>query len=195
MREAVGPGAPVMLDANNGYNLNLTKRVLRETADCDIFWMEEPFHEDRMLYADLKQWMQAEGLKILVADGEGDASSNLLAWAEEGVIDVVQYDILSYGFTAWLALGQRLDVWGARSAPHHYGRHYGNFVTGHLAGAIDDFTFVEWDEAQTPGLDASGYAIQDGMLLMPQTPGFGVSLDEDIFQAAVSSGGWVLSWT
>ena len=28
-----------MLDANNGYNLNLAKRVLEETADCAIFWM------------------------------------------------------------------------------------------------------------------------------------------------------------
>lgn len=39
--EAVGPDAPLMLDANNGWNLNLTKRVLEETADCCIHWMEE----------------------------------------------------------------------------------------------------------------------------------------------------------
>jgi len=37
MREAVGPQPPIMLDANNGYNLNLTKQVLRETADCNIY--------------------------------------------------------------------------------------------------------------------------------------------------------------
>ena len=55
-------------------NLNLTKRLLAETADCDIFWMEEAFHEDRMVYVDLKQWMQAEDITTLIADGEGDAS-------------------------------------------------------------------------------------------------------------------------
>src|SRR5215211_2546117 len=36
VREAVGPEPPLMLDANNGYNLNLTKRVLGETADCEV---------------------------------------------------------------------------------------------------------------------------------------------------------------
>ncbi|KKK51629.1 hypothetical protein LCGC14_3113030, partial [marine sediment metagenome] len=44
----------------------------------------------------------------MVADGEGEASPSLLAWAEEGLVDVIQYDILSYGFTAWLALGGKL---------------------------------------------------------------------------------------
>ena len=39
VRKAVGPDCPIMIDANNGYNLNLAKRVLDETADCsDCSW-------------------------------------------------------------------------------------------------------------------------------------------------------------
>ena len=74
VREAVGFGARLMIDANNGYNLNLTKRVLHETADCAIYWLEEAFHEDAVLYRDLKEWLAREGTSILIADGEGDAS-------------------------------------------------------------------------------------------------------------------------
>ena len=44
-----------MLDANNGYNLNLTKRVLQETADADVYWLEEPFHEDPELFLEPKR--------------------------------------------------------------------------------------------------------------------------------------------
>ena len=55
VRAAVGEEAPLLLDANNGYNLNLTKRVLAETAECGIYWMEEAFHEDRVLYDDLRR--------------------------------------------------------------------------------------------------------------------------------------------
>ena len=62
VRAAVGPAAPIMLDANNGYNLNLTKRVLAETADCGILWMEEAFHEDEVLYRDLREWLAQEHL-------------------------------------------------------------------------------------------------------------------------------------
>ena len=52
----------------------------------------------------------------LIADGEGEASPNLLAWAQAGLVNVVQYDLLSYGFSDWLALGAKLDGWGVHSA-------------------------------------------------------------------------------
>lgn len=189
VRAAVGPTPPIMLDANNGYNLNIAKQVLRETADCGILWLEEAFHEDPVLYRDLRDWLAAEGLPIWIADGEGDASPRLLDWAREGIVDVVQYDIFSHGFTPWLATGRQLDEWGARSAPHHYGAHYGNFAACHLAGAIEGFTFVEWDEVATPGLDTGGYTIEDGRVAVPATPGFGLGLDDAIFRGAVAANG------
>ncbi|MFN8496123.1 MAG: enolase C-terminal domain-like protein [Caldilineaceae bacterium] len=191
VREAVGPAATVMLDANNGYNLNLTKRVLSETTACQIFWMEEAFHEDRILYLDLQAWLKAEGLAVLIADGEGQASPTLLDWAQEGVVNVIQYDIFSYGFTPWLALGKQLDAWGVRSAPHHYGGHYGNYAACHLAGAIRNFTYVEWDEATTPGLNATAYRIDNGQVIVPDAPGFGLMIEEEIFQRAVKASGFV----
>jgi L-alanine-DL-glutamate epimerase-like enolase superfamily enzyme len=190
LRAAVGPDAKIMLDANNGYNLNLTKQVLQATADDNIYWMEEAFHEDPVLYQDLQAWQQAEGLTVLIADGEGLAAPPLVDWARDGLINVVQYDIHGYSFTGWLALGQLLDAWGVRSAPHHYGGHIGNYTAGHLAAALDGFTFIEWDEATTPALDATGYGVHEGAVTLPSTPGFGLTLDEDAFQTAVASGGY-----
>ena len=194
VRAAAGPNAALMLDANNGWNLNLTKFVLAETADCNIYWMEEPFHEDAVLYRDLKDWLRAEGLTTLIADGEGEASPSLLRWASEGLIDVVQYDVFGHGLTRWLSTGKRLDEWGARSAPHHYGGHLGNHVSCHLAPALRGFSFAEWDEATAPGLDTSGYALKDGAVSVPDAPGFGLSLDQAAFTRAVADGGWCLDF-
>lgn len=190
VRAAVGAQATIMIDANNGYTLNLAKRVLLDTADCNVFWLEEAFHEDNVLYQDLKAWLKANGLAVLIADGEGYASPRLLSWAEERLIDVIQYDIFSYGFTPWLQLGRQLDGWGVHSAPHHYGGFYGNYAAGHLAAAIRNFTFVEWDEATIPGIDTSLYAIQAGEVQIPAAPGFGLRLDEEHFQGAVAAGGY-----
>lgn len=190
VRETVGHGLPIMLDANDGYNLNITKRVLTETAGCDIFWMEEPFHEDGVLYRDLHEWLHAEGLPTLIADGEGDASPRLLDWARDGIVDVVQYDIFRHGFTNWLATGKQLDDWNARNAPHHYGGHVGNYIAPHLAGAIRGFTFVEWDDVSTLGIDAPGYAVRDGWVEVPDSPGFGLTLDEATFRHAVETAGY-----
>ena len=193
VREAAGPEANVMIDANNGYNLNLTKQVLAETAECNLFWVEEAFHEDRVLYEDLRAWMTQENLSVLIADGEGQASPTLLDWARDHIIDVVQYDIFSYGLTNWLKTGVQLDVWGRRSAPHHYGRHLGNYISGHLAASISGFTFVEWDEVSTPGIDANAYTVEAGQVLIPNMPGFGLHLEEGVFQAAIQETGFCLT--
>ena len=192
VREVIGPDAPLMIDANNGFNLNLTKRVLAETAECRIHWMEEPFHEDAILYRDLKAWLASENLPVLVSDGEGVADARLMEWAREGFVDVINYDILVPGFSALLRIGQQLDEWGVRTGPHHYGGMIGNYVTGHLAGVVERFGFVEWDEATTPALDTSAYAIEEGYVAIPDAPGFGLSLDEERFAAAVASGGFTV---
>ncbi|GHO46481.1 enolase C-terminal domain-like protein [Ktedonospora formicarum] len=192
VRKEIGPDLPIMLDANNGYNLNITKRILRETASDRIFWIEEPFHEDAILYEDLREWLEAQQLTTFISDGEGAADPHLLEWARIGLVDVVQYDIFSHGFTSWLATGRELDRWGARMAPHHYGTHYGNYVAAHLAGAIRGFVYLEWDEATTPGLSAPGYKLVEGRVSVPSVPGFGITVDEAVFTQAIAESGFAL---
>ena len=192
VRAAVGPHATILIDANNGYTLNIAKHILSETADCNLFWLEEAFHEDDELYEDLHAWIEGEGLSVLIADGEGSASPHLLDYARRGIVDVIQYDIFSYGMTKWLQTAPKLDAWNVRTAPHHYGRHLGNFVSGHLAPVIENFAFVEWDELSTPGLDSSAYTVEEGLVTLPDAPGFGLNLDETLFQQAVQENGFVV---
>ena len=193
VREAVGARLPLMIDANNGYNVNLVKWVLTETTDCEIYWLEEAFHEDWELYTHLHQWMREQGLNVLIADGEGLASPELMRWAQEGVVDVVQYDVRHPGFSAWLTFGRHLNEWGVKAAPHNYGSAYGNFAACHLAAYLKHFTFAEWDQIDLDGLDSSGYAIHEGRVQMPDAPGFGLRLDETIFARSVESEGFSVS--
>ncbi|MDE0338706.1 MAG: hypothetical protein OXI80_13635 [Caldilineaceae bacterium] len=193
VRAAVGPDSAILIDANNGYTLNIAKHILSETSDCNIFWIEEAFHEDDELYEDLHAWISREGLSVLIADGEGAASPHLLDYARRGIVDVVQYDIFSYGMTKWLQTAPKLDAWNVRTAPHHYGRHLGNFVSGHLASAVEHFAFVEWEELTTPGLDTSAYSVKDGYVRLPDAPGFGLKPDESLFKQAVNGSGFVVN--
>ena len=189
VRAALGPSCALLLDANNGYNLNLAKQVLAETADCRIGWLEEPFHEDDVLYRDLHDWLARQHLPVRLADGEGQADPRLLEWARAGLVDVLQFDIFDYGFTRWLALGRELQGSRIDIAPHHYGTGYGNFAACHLAGAVPGFAYVEWDAATIVGIDDSGYVIDEGWVSVPATPGFGITLDEGMFQHALARTG------
>ncbi|HEX4214384.1 MAG TPA: enolase C-terminal domain-like protein [Candidatus Dormibacteraeota bacterium] len=190
VREAVGPGPEIMIDANNGYTLNLTRRVLDQLADCRLHWIEEPFHEDPVLYADLREWLERRSLRILLADGEGYASPALEECAERGLIDVLQRDIVSPGFSRWLHLGRHTP---AIPAPHHYGTGLGNMVSGHLAGAVPRLAFLEWDEAAFAAVDASAYRVEEGRVTLPHGPGFGLGLDAERFARSVRESGFSVS--
>jgi L-rhamnonate dehydratase len=195
VREAVGDDCGVLADANNGFTLNGTLRFLDRTRSSRVGWIEEPFAEDNVLLAALRDWIAAEGLGVLVADGETATTGEAEGLARQGVLDVVQCDILQVGFSGWLRLGPTLDALGIASAPHHHGRYLGNYVTGHLAPAVKGFRYVEWDEATVPGLAPRGYAFSEGRLRLSTEPGFGVDLDEEAFSRAVKAGGFDIRLT
>jgi L-rhamnonate dehydratase len=213
IRAAVGSDATVMADANNGYTFNIARDFLSGTADSNVFWLEEAFWEDPVTYRRLHAWIRAEGLSTRIGDGEnrGVADPNavaaqpaggpvvsgrmafsplLLDMAREGIVDVVQCDIFDPGITWWLANGPRLHEWGRIGSPHHYGTHLGNYVSAHLGPALSNFGFAEWDEAETPGIAAPGYSVEDGHVRVPSSPGFGLELDEEILLRAVREGGF-----
>jgi L-rhamnonate dehydratase len=190
VRESLGPEAKIMIDANNGYNLNLTKEVLSATAVSNLTWIEEPFHEDPAYLKDLKAWIKKEGLNVMVTDGEGNAAPQIVDWAKEGFLDAIQYDILHYGFHRWKHLGKELDESNVNTAPHNYGCVYGNYALGHLAPIIKQFLFIEWDEVKVEGLDGSDYVITDGNVSVPNKPGFGLELDEKYYLKLVEKEGW-----
>ncbi len=192
VREAIGPASALFADANDGYTLNGAKEFLARTASLGVGWLEEPFHEDAVLLKALRDWMAAEGVDILLTDGESATGQNAYRLAAEGLLDVIQCDILALGFTRWLDLGQALDVIGVASAPHHFGRYLGNYVSGHLAGAVSGLKYIEWDEATVPGLAMPGYHFSDGRLSLSDQPGFGIELDEEVFARALKSTGFDL---
>ncbi len=192
VREAVGPEATVMIDANNGWNLNLTKTILAETADTNLYWVEEAFHEDNVLYEDLQGWLDTEGLSVLIADGEGAADARVVPWAHEGLIDVVQTNIFARGLGAWRALAIELAADGVESSPHTYGGGVSNYVSSQLAASTEGVNYVEWDEAAFAEIDASGFQLDEGQIVIPSTPGLGLELVEDAFDAAVKATGFTL---
>ena len=187
------------------------------TADSRVYWLEEAFYEDAALYRRLRAWMRAEGLSTMLADGEGRGMTDpglpdllagegfkaavgalaphalVLDMVREGILDVLQWDVLAPGLSRWLEVAPLVEQWGRLASPHHYGTHLGNYHECHLGLAVPNFGFVEWDEASTPGISAPGYAVSEGYASVPASPGFGLALDEDTFGRAVHEGGFAVT--
>jgi len=195
IRGLVGKDAKLMVDANNGYNLNIAKEFLLATKEAKLYWLEEAFHEDNMLYTNLKVWMKDEGINTLIADGEGQASPSLVEWAKKGLINVVQYDLRSYGFFNLMELYAELEPFGVLCAPHNYGGFYGNYAQGHIASCTGNFALAEFDIADAEGIDTSAYRIREGRLEVPALDGFGLALDKGVFEKYREQKGYRVSFT
>lgn len=171
------PDADILVDANDGYTLDGILRYLDAVADCGLFWVEEPFRENRADLLRLKEFLARRSPATLIADGESAPDiPQLLALAREGLVDVLIMDIVGLGMTAWRRWLAEIVATGARISPHTWGdalktRYAAQFVAG-----VGHVLTVEGVPATTQDVDWSGYALVDGLLRLPDAPGFGMKL-------------------
>lgn len=184
IREHGGPDLVLGVDANNGYDLEGTKRLLDAVPDFNFAFMEEMFHEEVDKCLELKAFIQERGWKTLVADGETQSElSAFKPFIESRSIDVLQGDMNHFGFEGILTEAAWARPEGIQVAPHNWGSLIGFYMQLHVGRAIPNFYLAEHDPLSTELLIADGYEIKDGTCSVPATPGFGLALDEEKFRS------------
>ena len=182
IRRHLGPDAGICIDANDGYDLPRVKRLLSETADLNLAFIEEmiPVAEDRYQeYVELRAFLRDNGLKILIADGEDTRRpQEMRRWAEDKVVDIYQGDMNLYGFEDVLEQGRVAALASGSVAPHNWGSLFGYYLQLQVARAMPNFYRAEQDPMSCPALIAEGYRIREGRSSVPAVPGLGLRLDE-----------------
>ncbi len=194
VRQAAGPEAKILIDANMGNTLNTATQLLEGCADVEIYWFEEPFAEDPALNQALKEFIAEQDYDTLVADGEFAPPPFFFDLVEKGLIDVVQHDFRAYGLTWWRALSARLEQWDVVCAPHCWGSYIERYAHAHFAASIPNYALLEAAPAALPGLALDGWEMRDGKLWVPDTPGTGFDIEPGIFaQGQQDRGGFGLA--
>lgn len=172
------PDAKVMVDANDGYTVEDCITFLEGIGDCPIYWFEEPFREKEEDNRRLRDYLRANRPMTLIADGESHTDIDLLFdLAQKGLLDVWQPDVCGYGFTAWRKLLKKIVPLGYLSSPHAWGQVIKTHYCAHLAAAYPHhIPCVEAVLGSSEGVDYSGYSLNNGVLTIPDLPGFGMDL-------------------
>ncbi|RRS00736.1 mandelate racemase/muconate lactonizing enzyme family protein [Glycomyces terrestris] len=170
VKEAVGDGIDLMVDANQQWNRSTAIRVGRALEEFDLTWIEEPLDAyDAEGHADL-----ARELATPIATGEMLTSvaehAELIARRS---VDFMQPDAPRVGgitpFLKIMALGEHARV---RMAPH-----FAMEIHLHLAAAYEHDPWVEHFDWLEPlfneRLETAG-----GRMAVPARPGLGFSLSE-----------------
>lgn len=173
------PSMTLMVDANDGYSVQDAKDFLTGVAHVPLYWFEEPMREEEENFRALKEFMRLHCPETRIADGENRTDIPLLTrLAEERLLDVWQPDVCEYGFTAWRRLLKTMVSRGYVGSPHAWGYVAKTNCCAHLAAAYPQhIPYIEAVLGDCEGVDLSGYALRDGMLTVPEKPGFGMELD------------------
>ena len=193
IRALVGPGVKLMADANNAFDLDSTERWL-DAVGPELFFVEEMFPEQVDRDLALKAYLRGKGDPALVADGEsaGDLDDFDPLIAREA-IDVYQPDIRGWGLTRLTALARKLAVHPPlKLAPHNWGSFLGLYMQVVLARAIPNFLMAEHDPSTSDLFDTSAFTFQEGKLRVPDTPGCGLLLREDVYQSKYAKTAWTV---
>lgn len=172
------PGALLMVDGNDGFTPESMLEYLRR-ADCPLYWIEEPFRESEEDDRILRAFLDRERPHTLIADGESRPDiAQLLALGKQGLINVLQPDVAGYGFTAWRKLLPACAAAGVLASPHAWGDVLKTQYCAHLAAAYPyQIPYVESVLGTTEGIDDSAYRLENGALMLPQGPGFGLTIE------------------
>ena len=172
------PDAGLMVDANDGYSVEDAVAFLEGIGDAPLVWFEEPFREEEKANRALREYLDVHRPRTLIADGESMTDIDLLHdLAAKGLLDVWQPDVCGYGFTAWRKLMKEIEEKGYLASPHAWGNVVKTHYCAHLAAAYPHhIPCIEAVLGESEGVDYGGYELHNGIMTLPDRPGFGMDL-------------------
>jgi L-alanine-DL-glutamate epimerase-like enolase superfamily enzyme len=186
VREAVGPNVRVMADPNYGYrgHFDAAWRLLSQTKQANLYWMEEIFPETIDDYRRLREKMADAGMKTLLAAGEHVRDVHVFEpyLKPRRLMDVLQMDIRQGGFLDNVELAKLAAASGGVAIQHNWASQIGSIMAMHLSKAIEAIPIVESDRSTSDVIRTDGFHFENGAMTMPAKAGLGIEIDEKAYE-------------
>ncbi len=172
VREVIGPDTPLMIDANQLWDLYRARRAVEALAPFGLHWLEEPLPADDVAaHVELRRSVDvpiAVGENVYTAYGFRDLLT-------AGACDVIQPNVVRVGgITPFLRIAELARTFGVPAYPHLLPE-----VSGQLALTLPFPCMIEDVEDAsfaTLGLLAGPYPVDVGTeLRVPGHPGLGLN--------------------
>jgi L-alanine-DL-glutamate epimerase-like enolase superfamily enzyme len=170
----------LMLDGNCRLTEEQALAVAQELDRLDFAWFEEPMDRNSIEgYARL-----AAAVETPITGGETFTTlEQFRPYLEAGAFDIVQPDAALCGITEAMRIAERAHRCGRDTCPHSW--HNGLMATehAHYVAALPNPRVLELCMIQGPlqwAILDEKPAIEDGWLVLPDRPGLGVTLAQDL---------------
>jgi D-galactarolactone cycloisomerase len=191
VREAVGSGVRLMMDANCAYDVPAARRLLLECRDADVHFFEEPLAPE-----DLEGYKALRNLTATyVAAGENlFGKIGYRRWVSEGALDILQPDLCSSGgFTECKKIAAVAQAWTTAVVPHVWGSGIGLAASLQFIATLPptplslnpEEPMLEYDRSTHPfreNLIGGAISTMNGKVPVPQGTGIGVEVDREVLE-------------
>ena len=183
VHDAVGKDTDIAVDCHWRYNASDVVKIAHELEPFRLLWLEDPVPPSNA--SALKE--VSSRVRVPIATGE-----NLFLF--EGFQEIIAGHALSVvtpdvqkvgGLAVAQSIAQFADVHTMPVAPHNISSPVGTLASAHFCAAIPNFLVLEYHASQVPfwndlveGLPKP--LIQDGHIKIPERPGLGVTLNEEV---------------
>lgn len=184
IRDTLGAPHPVLaLDVNEAWNRKQGVRYLSRLEEThDLAWIEEP----------VRRWdvdglrVITEGCRAAVASGENlTGLEQFTPLITGGAVDIVQTGS-AWGITHFLRVAALAHAHGLPISPVAYN---GNPLA-HAAAAVPNHTLTEVQDLSFPAGLTVDQSFVDGAIVLGDSPGLGIVVDEKAMVVATSGEGW-----
>ncbi len=183
LRDALGSENRLMVDGNARYSLGQAERMAPLYNEAEISWLEEPFApEDFESYAALRP-----KLRVPLAAGENEFGvQGFRELMDRNVVDIVQPDCCrAGGITECARIAGRAAAEGRFVATHTWSDAVALTANLHLLASLEADVVLEIDQTGNALIDdllSEGLALEDGEVAVPDGPGLGIALNEDVVE-------------
>ena len=182
VREAVGEEVDLLIEAHDRFSVSTAVRLGHALAEFRPMWIETP-----VMSTDIAATGEvARQIPVPVASGERFTTlAEFRALLATGVVDIIQPEVLHAGGVLGMrkiaGLAEAHEAW---LAPHNAQSPLTTVINVHLDASMpnlliqecfDDF-LVPWAREVVRG----SIVIRDGYLELPERPGWGVEIDEEL---------------
>jgi L-alanine-DL-glutamate epimerase-like enolase superfamily enzyme len=191
MRETIGWEIPVGVDHLGHMGLNSMIRLGNAFEPYNIAWLE-----DLIPWQYTDQWKEiSQSIQVPTLTGEDiylkEGFRDLI---EQRAVDIVQPDpVTAGGYLETKRIGDFAEEHGVAMALHHASSPVTFMGCVHAAAATENFIALEHHSVDNPWWEdlvtgINGPMVQDGYVAVPEKPGVGVELNEEVVKEHLREG-------
>ncbi len=182
VREAVGDGMTLMLDAMWAYHYEDALRVGRALEDLQFYWYEDPLVEED-LYNYVKLCRKLD-IPIMATEYTPGRFYGMAPWITQYATDLLRGDVaVTGGITPLVKLCHLAEGFNMQCEIHHGGNSLNNVANLHVTMAVPNCGFYEvfpCTGANQYGLVKDIEVDDQGLVHAPTRPGLGYDIDWDL---------------